>query len=152
MEEMARQYKKKRIPRALREAVWIHHCGRTFEQGCRTPWCKNTINVFDFQTGHNIPESKGGATAIDNLVPLCSRCNLSMGNQYTFQEWSTRFSVSVKKPLPWWKRFFGCFPPKIRPASMPPPLPLPPSSISTNPSIVHHDTPQSASDSTSTSS
>jgi hypothetical protein len=103
--QMARSsYKKKKIPRAVREAVWLNHCGRKFERRCMTPWCKNNINAFDFQTGHNIPESKGGTTTLDNLIPLCSRCNLSMGNQYTFQEWSAHFTSAS---VPWWKRFLG---------------------------------------------
>ena len=38
------------------------------------------MNVFDFHVGHNVPESKGGATNIDNLKPICSRCNSSMSN------------------------------------------------------------------------
>lgn len=97
-------YKKKKIPRAVREAVWLHHCGRKFERRCMTPWCKNNITAFDFQTGHNIPESKGGTTTLDNLIPLCSRCNLSMGNQYTFREWSAQFAAAI----PWWKRILGC--------------------------------------------
>lgn len=97
-------YKKKNIPRAVREAVWIQHCGRKFERRCMTAWCKNTITAFDFQTGHNIPESKGGTTTIDNLVPLCSRCNLSMGNQYTFQEWSSHFYSPMTT---WWRRILG---------------------------------------------
>ena len=104
--QMARNpYKKKKIPRAVREAVWLHHCGRKFERRCLTPWCKNNITAFDFQTGHNIPESKGGATTVDNLVPLCSRCNLSMGNQYTFQEWSAQFASAAA--VPWWRRVLG---------------------------------------------
>jgi hypothetical protein len=79
--------RKKHIPAALREAVWIHRMGRTFEGKCPTTWCKNTITVFDFQSGHDIPESKGGPTNLENLIPICSRCNLSMGNEYTFKEW-----------------------------------------------------------------
>lgn len=83
--------KKKRkatIPAAFREQIWIRDCGKTFEAKCPTPWCQNRITVFDFQSGHNIPESKGGPTKPENLLPLCSRCNQSMGDRYTFDEWS----------------------------------------------------------------
>ena len=135
-------YKKKRIPRALREAVWIHHCGRKFEQKCLTLWCKNSINAFDFQTGHDIPESKGGATTIDNLIPICGRCNLSMGNQYTFQEWSARFApIRVS----WWRRFFGC----VKPSSKISPLRQLPPSSSTSPLTTPLYTLRSSSGSTS---
>jgi len=80
-------YAKKKIPKALREQVWIQKIGKKFEAKCKTSWCKNKINVFDFQAGHDVPESKGGTTDISNLIPICSRCNLSMGNQHTFKEW-----------------------------------------------------------------
>ena len=103
---MARQIKKK-IPKALREAVWVHHNGRKFESKCMTPWCPNIITVFDFQTSHDVPESKGGPTTLDNLFPLCGRCNLSMGSQYTFKEWSAG-PGSPKKPT-LFRRFLRCF-------------------------------------------
>ncbi len=80
-------YKKKIIPKAIREQVWIKYVGKQFEVKCPINWCENKISVFDFHVGHNIPESKGGKTDIENLRPICSRCNLSMGNQYTIIEW-----------------------------------------------------------------
>lgn len=85
-------YKKAKIPVALREQVWISRMGRKFEGKCCVDWCNNNITVFDFQSGHNIPESKGGKTTIDNLIPICSRCNLSMGNSYTIEQWCNTFS------------------------------------------------------------
>jgi 5-methylcytosine-specific restriction endonuclease McrA len=51
-------------------------------------WCDNIINVFNFQVGHDIPESKGGTLDIDNLKPICGNCNLSMSNNYSIKEWS----------------------------------------------------------------
>jgi len=80
-------YKKKAIPKAIREQLWIQKIGRKFESKCKTTWCRNKINVFDFQAGHDIPECKGGTTEISNLQPICGRCNLSMGSQHTFKEW-----------------------------------------------------------------
>jgi 5-methylcytosine-specific restriction endonuclease McrA len=76
------------IPRALREQVWIFYAGRVYERRCLIPWCSNKMTVFDFHVGHDRPESKGGATELSNLRPICSRCNLSMGSQYSIQEWS----------------------------------------------------------------
>ena len=76
------------IPKALREQVWIHYIGNKFESKCPIKWCKNTISVFDFEVGHNIPESKGGSLEIKNLLPICARCNRSMSDNYTIDEWS----------------------------------------------------------------
>lgn len=86
------QYRKKKIPKAVREAVWVKHVGKHFEYKCLTHWCPNKMTVFDFQTSHNIPESKGGSMELDNLYPLCGRCNQSMGSQYTYTEWSNIFN------------------------------------------------------------
>jgi len=95
-------YSKKRIPAAFREQIWLRTFGKKFQGKCTTPWCKNTITVFDFQSGHNIPESKGGPTTPDNLLPLCARCNLSMGNKYTFDEWATMSKQANCRCLPFW--------------------------------------------------
>lgn len=106
------KYKKQKIPVALREAVWITRCGRVFEHKCLTSWCPNTITVFDFQSGHNIPESKGGKTCIENLYPLCSRCNVSMGDRHTFDEWTAMHMpvASVEPVAPTGiSRYFTCF-------------------------------------------
>ena len=78
---------KKVIPKALREQVWIHNFGYNFRHRCYIDWCSNIINVFNFHVGHNIPESKGGKTCLENLKPICPRCNHSMGSQYTITEW-----------------------------------------------------------------
>ncbi len=104
--------RKATIPVAFREQIWLRHMGKVFEGKCPTRWCQNTITVYDFQSGHNIPESKGGPTTPENLIPLCSRCNLSMGNRYTFDEWNKLSNVNPQiyitqtekpqKKKPWW--------------------------------------------------
>ncbi len=109
--------RKATIPKALREQVWIKTMNKTFEAKCPVVWCTNTINAFDFQCGHNVPESKGGKTTLDNLIPLCGRCNVSMGDRYTIDEWNqlgakgafvlTAIEVHPNKiKKPWW---CGCF-------------------------------------------
>jgi 5-methylcytosine-specific restriction endonuclease McrA len=98
--------RKATIPVAFREQIWLRTCGKVYETKCSTRWCQNRITVFDFQSGHNIPESKGGPTTPENLIPLCSRCNLSMGNRYTFDEWNKLSNITQTTPepvkKPWW--------------------------------------------------
>ena len=108
MEFVSEPYRKKKIPKALAEQVWITSMGHCFEGKCRVSWCKNRINAFNYECGHNIPESKGGKTTLDNLVPICSRCNRSMGNSYSIDQWNTKFAgVSRKKPkFQWLTRWF----------------------------------------------
>ena len=98
---------KDKIPKALREQVWLTHVGKKFESKCVVRWCRNTITVFDFQSGHNIPESKGGVTELSNLRPICSRCNSSMNDTYTIDEWE-----KLSKPPSKWKLLvdkYNCF-------------------------------------------
>lgn len=119
-------YKKQKIPKALAEQVWIRYMGRSFEGKCRVHWCQNTITVFEFQCGHNIPESRGGATTLENLIPICSRCNLGMGNKKTIDEWSAEYTQQPQpqpRPQPniqqtkpsFWRRLGSCFTVKNRP-------------------------------------
>jgi 5-methylcytosine-specific restriction endonuclease McrA len=80
---------KKKIPLALREQVWLMYFGdKHFKHKCHVKWCENIITPFIFEVGHNIPESKGGLTDINNLRPICSKCNKSMGDDYTIDEFS----------------------------------------------------------------
>ena len=93
---------KQKIPKALREQVWLLKIGRKFDAKCNIVWCTNNMTVFDYQCGHNMPESRGGAMTVQNLVPICSRCNLSMGNKYTIDEWNAKFASPART---WWSCF-----------------------------------------------
>ena len=84
---------KETIPKRVRELVWTTYNGETFTHKCYVSWCDNNINVFNFQVGHDIPESKGGTLDIDNLKPICASCNLSMSNKYSITEWSKLINI-----------------------------------------------------------
>lgn len=96
---------KKNIPKALREQVWLATFGKTFQHSCFVHWCTNKINVFDFHVGHDKPESKGGSTELSNLKPICSRCNQSMGNRFTIQEWNRLYASKTT----WFERCKAMF-------------------------------------------
>ena len=97
---------KANIPKAIREQVWIKYIGKKYQTKCYIHWCRNDIDVFNFHVGHNIPESKEGSLSLENLRPICARCNLSMSNNYTIDEWQ-----KLSKPkTTWWKKI--CFNPQ----------------------------------------
>ena len=82
-----KKYKKATIPKALREQVWKTHVGEKYKHKCNIVWCKNTMTVFDFHVGHVTAEKNGGKTVLENLEPICSRCNLSMSTK-SIVEWN----------------------------------------------------------------
>ena len=70
---------KKQIAEALKTSVWNKYIG--LEQGSAPCYCCQTTRITqrEFDTGHVIAEISGGKTHIDNLRPICRKCNLSMG-------------------------------------------------------------------------
>jgi hypothetical protein len=51
------------------------------EDGCvACPCCESTLlSPFEFEVGHIRSHKNGGSNALDNLIPICSLCNKSMG-------------------------------------------------------------------------
>ena len=84
------RYKAKRpsIPQAVREQAWLMHMGQKYNGVCPVKWCSNIITVWDFHLAHDVPFSKGGTYDLKNLIPTCSRCNLSMSNKFTVRGWA----------------------------------------------------------------
>lgn len=69
-----------KISQSLRQQVWMKYCNNQLEMKCI---CCNTniINAFNFECGHIHAKALGGENSINNLVPICSLCNKSMGIQ-----------------------------------------------------------------------
>ncbi len=84
-------YKKRAIPKPVKEQVWRKYFGNSTDGICQGI-CKprNKISAFHFECGHIYPESRGGETAIENLIPLCSYCNKSLGSN-DFREWKRKY-------------------------------------------------------------
>ena len=118
---------KRSIPAALRQAAWVRKFGDVFSAKCPVAWCPNSITVFTFHAGHNVPESRGGPTTLDNLVPICATCNVGMGARYTIDEWSAAFApvAPASKCSPYWP---ACWQPM-------PPMPRPPAAVGAPPAL-----------------
>ena len=55
------------------------------------PCCESEyIAGYDFHAGHKISFKNGGSTSLDNLIPLCSSCNLSMGTM-NYEDYKENF-------------------------------------------------------------
>jgi 5-methylcytosine-specific restriction endonuclease McrA len=89
---------RKAISKSLKNNVWLQYYGEKFTCKCSVTWCVTPINPFTFEVGHNMPHSKGGTLDIDNLKPICSTCNKSMGDRYTIDEFSKLANNKTKNP------------------------------------------------------
>lgn len=73
------KYKKKQIPKIVRDDVWKKYCGKKYSGDCFC--CGKEIEHDYYECGHVISERNGGETTIENLRPLCSPCNKSIGKK-----------------------------------------------------------------------
>jgi len=93
---------RKSIPKSLKILVWDKNIGKEKGIGnCHV--CKSEIDSKAFECGHIISVKEGGATNIENLLPICSSCNKSMGieNLLVFKEkyFSTKANTSKKETV-----------------------------------------------------
>jgi len=79
--------RKMHIPKKLRQQCWENVCGKVYSHKCYVSWCTTEIDVWSFEVGHNVAEAKGGTLDLDNLFPICSLCNKSMGTT-SIEDWS----------------------------------------------------------------
>ena len=82
--------KKKTIPKVLKDSVWITYIGKDI--GATKCPCCNTheITQLSFDCGHVIAEALGGKTTLENLRPICSKCNKSMRTTH-MDEFKSKF-------------------------------------------------------------
>ena len=77
--------RKKTISKALKLLVWNTNIGEEIGK-IKCPCCNNNfISQGNFEVGHIIAEANGGLTNKDNLKPICSVCNKSMGTMNLFK-------------------------------------------------------------------
>lgn len=72
------------ISSAFRQLIWLKYCNKQFERTCLC--CDNNIiSVYNFECGHILSKNKGGDINIDNIIPICSFCNKSMGDMHMLE-------------------------------------------------------------------
>jgi hypothetical protein len=73
--------RKKNIPKYIKTLVWNKYIGDGISKA-KCLCCKETeIRNTSFHCGHVVAFDKGGDLNINNLRPVCSHCNLSMGTR-----------------------------------------------------------------------
>tara|TARA_Y100000389_G_scaffold86211_1_gene82937 strand:+ start:1418 stop:2512 length:1095 start_codon:yes stop_codon:yes gene_type:complete len=72
---------KKGIPKKIKNDSWDRYIGRNVGIApcicCRS----EKIEQKKFTAGHIISEYNGGTITVDNIIPICDSCNLSMGTR-----------------------------------------------------------------------
>ena len=88
--------KRKSLPQRLRDNVWRNQHGSCKDGWCYT--CGKELTDLSFECGHIVAAHHGGPDTEDNLKPLCSSCNKSMGaqNLYEFMSYFSYISPEDK--------------------------------------------------------
>jgi len=74
-------HRRRPLPVSVRDSVWNHYIGEDINKH-RCLCCKKIlITNRQYQVGHVISVKHGGTDEINNLRPICSPCNHSMGTK-----------------------------------------------------------------------
>ena len=70
---------KKKIPKRIKDESWNTYVGKDKTKGLCVCCRKEEIRIQNFTAGHINSEKNGGEITVDNIIPICQPCNLSMG-------------------------------------------------------------------------
>src|SRR5277367_708046 len=78
--------KRKSIPAPIKKIMWETYISKELRIGKCFCCQKTDILETDCHAGHIISDKDGGKIEVDNLRPVCAKCNQSMGskNMYEF--------------------------------------------------------------------
>ena len=107
---------KKRIPKSIKNNSWDKYVGKDIGQALCICCNMNVIDSKNFIGGHIISEKNGGKINVDNIIPICSECNSSMGytnmNEFikeyypnNFDNFKNKKYLTEKKEESKWKLF-----------------------------------------------
>ena len=91
--------KRKTIPKAVKNSVWNTYIESNDPNkliGKCFVGCGCEITIANFELGHVKAYSKGGSDKVENLRPICSTCNKSMGTM-NLLEFKEKYGLDVKK-------------------------------------------------------
>ena len=89
---------RKSIPKTVKDNVWNTCIGK--EKGLGECYCcGNQIDSKCFDCGHIISVANGGKDIVENLKPICSTCNKSMGTENLEEFKNKYFPSNVSGPM-----------------------------------------------------
>jgi hypothetical protein len=95
------QAKRKSIPKAVKNSVWNKYIETDDPKkliGKCFVGCGCEITIANFEVGHVNAYSKGGSDKVENLRPICSTCNKSMGTM-NLLEFKDLYGLDSKKEV-----------------------------------------------------
>ena len=72
---------KKKIPKKIKNDSWDKYIGKQLGEFLCLCCGHSVICQKEFTAGHIISEFNGGVITVNNIMPICSACNLSMGTK-----------------------------------------------------------------------
>lgn len=90
----------KKLPTAIRSAVWNKYIGEEYGVSTCFTGCGSRIAQNNFQIGHVVSKHRNGTNHIENLRPICQRCNTSMGSTDMYEFMSEYGLKSPHEPGP----------------------------------------------------
>lgn len=106
--EICSKKSRKSIPKNLKNRIWDEYVGKEKGLG-RCFVCDNEIDSKNFEAGHVVSVKKGGSDVLENLRPICSSCNKSMGteNLEEFkQKYFERKNLEKNNNIPFLEKIF----------------------------------------------
>lgn len=96
----------KNLSKVIRQLVWNKYIGE--RNGLGKCWCcrNKTISAFEFEAGHVIARANGGEDTVENLRPICSLCNKSMGKENMI-EYQKRQNLGPTASETLWENFLN---------------------------------------------
>lgn len=93
-----KKYGKAKIPAVVRRIVWNTYVGKDNVKGKCLCCNAEEITSTNYECGHIKSEKNGGEISIENLRPICSNCNKSIGSK-DMDDFMTKYKI--KKPKNW---------------------------------------------------
>lgn len=74
-----KQKQKQSIPKKVKNDSWDTYIGKEYGIAYCISCNSTEIQQKNFIGGHIVSEKNGGTVTLNNIIPICSECNLSMG-------------------------------------------------------------------------
>jgi 5-methylcytosine-specific restriction endonuclease McrA len=87
---------RQKIPKKVKDDAWDIHIGSTLGEVYCIVCDATRINSKHFDAGHIQSNAYGGTSSIENILPICRPCNLSMGKTHMETFIATNYPANLR--------------------------------------------------------